>query len=288
MLAAAERLPGRKRYHPASASRLGGEVMKLVRVLIQAAVLAMPFQLGAQELTANFESSATWRCVEDNAKKQPQIAIGPYGTDGSRGARVAYRGFDRGSERVHFQCALPKPGPEYTLEYSIRFDRDFQFVKGGKLPGLGPDLPMTGGHGIKADRWSVRPMFLTRGGLDAYVYHQDQPKGTGDPIIAKGFLFQKDRYYHIAVYVKVNSSPDARDGTVRLYVDNQPVAERSDLRYRAVSGNSALVAKFIFSTFHGGESPEWAPRDQAGKFTTVYADFDNFVAYPGEPRLGSK
>jgi hypothetical protein len=59
--------------------------------------------------------------------------------------------------------------------------------------------------------------------------------------------------------------------------------ERSGIRYRGVGGDRALVTSMLFSTFHGGGDPTRAPKDNEGKYTTVYADFDNFDAAAGPP-----
>ena len=38
----------------------------------------------------------------------------------------------------------------------------------------------------------------------------------------------------------------------------------------------------MFSTFHGGHSPSWAPKDGNGDYITVRAWFDNIAVYPGK------
>jgi len=257
---------------------------RLLACTLGLAALALPCA-SAWAQSEDFDRGGEWSCVEDAVKRSPDIKVGDFGDAKSKGIQVSYVGFERGSRRVSFRCPVATPGPEYTLQYNVRFGDDFQFVKGGKLPGLGPEKPMTGGHGVRADGWSVRPMFLTNGGLNAYVYHQDQPKNIGDPMRAEGFAFEKSRYYRITIYVKVNSAPDKRDGVVKMYVDDRVFVDRANVRFRAVDGKQANVASFLFSTFHGGEGADWAPRDPAGKFTTVHADFDNFIVYPGPPRL---
>ncbi len=63
------------------------------------------------------------------------------GVGHSRALRVTYAGNAHGSERVVGVMPLPVPGIERTLAYDVRFDRDFQFVLGGKLHGLGIASP---------------------------------------------------------------------------------------------------------------------------------------------------
>jgi hypothetical protein len=142
---------------------------------------------------------------------------------------------------------------------------------------------MSGGDGIAPDGWSARVAFRKDGGVETYVYNQSQSGDFGQIDRAKDFRFEPGRFYKVALYVKVNSSGAASDGIVRLYVDDKLLVERTNIRYRAVDGNKALISRVLFSTFHGGGTPEWAPKDKTGKFTAVYADFDNFEVSKGAP-----
>jgi hypothetical protein len=64
-------------------------------------------------------------------------------------------------------------------------------------------------------------------------------------------------------------------------VDGKEVNKESAVTFRASDDKSTLISTMLFSTFHGGESPAHAPTDKAGKYTTVYADFDNFTVKKG-------
>lgn len=66
------------------------------------------------------------------------------GPDGTDAIRVAYVGSEQGSERVIVRVPLGFATEVATLSFDVRFDRDFQWVKGGKLHGLGPKRPVTG------------------------------------------------------------------------------------------------------------------------------------------------
>ena len=67
-----------------------------------------------------------------------------------------------------------------------------------------------------------------------------------------------------------------------VYVDGKLIQRYEDLRLRDSAGDESLINKFMFSSFHGGHMPEWAPRDEQGDYTTVYATFDNIAVYEGE------
>ena len=221
-------------------------------------------------------------CLRSQLAVRPTTALGPYGRD-SAGVRVGYVGYPQGSQRIVFRCPLPTKGEEYTFSYDVRFDKDFQFVRGGKLHGLGPDRVMSGGNGTALDGWSARVVFHREGRVGTYVYNQEQKGRFGLVDWAEGFRFEPGRFYRVTLYARVNSAADAGDGVVRLYIDAKKLVERSGIRYRGVGGDRALITSMLFSTFHGGGDPTWAPKDNEGKYTTVYADFDNFDAAAGPP-----
>jgi hypothetical protein len=178
---------------------------------------------------------------------------------------------------------LPEPGYECSLNYDERFDKDFQFVKGGKLLGLGPERHITGGRPIVPEGWSARVTFKEGGAARLYTYHQDQPGQYGDRLpVEEPFYFQQDQYYAVSLHVRVNESADAANGFSRLYVDGDLVDSHEGLRFRREDSDASLINKFMFSSFHGGHEPEWAPRDAEGNFTTVHAVFDNISVYEGE------
>ncbi|MCW8924767.1 MAG: sulfatase [Xanthomonadales bacterium] len=205
------------------------------------------------------------------------------GVAGSTGLRAEYTGFEKGSERIGKHLFLPEPGLEFSLNYDVSFDKDFQFVKGGKLLGLGPARHITGGRPIIPEGWSARVTFKDGGGIKLYTYHQDMQGQYGDRgYIQQPFTFEKERYYSVSLHVRVNDPPEASNGFSRLYVDGKLIERHENLRLRGTGGDATLVNKFMFSSFHGGHSPDNAPRDKAGNYTTVYATFDNISVYPGE------
>ncbi len=203
------------------------------------------------------------------------------GPDGSNAIRVSYEGYDRGSKRVVVRHILPGKLKEATLSYRVRFADDFQFVRGGKLHGLGPQQPITGGKDMKADGWSARVMWKENGSLRTYIYHQDKPGEWGDSQMADDFYFQRGRWYSVSIQVRVNSGPDIADGFTRVYIDGKLVVAHENLRFRGVGGDRALISQLLFSTFHGGNQPEWAPTKVDGSYATVTADFDEIAVYEG-------
>ena len=94
--------------------------------------------------------------------------------------------------------------------------------------------------------------------------------------------FAPGRYYAVSLHVRVNESPDRADGFVRLYIDGVLVERHERLKLRGVASDDTLVSGFLFSTFHGGNDPSWAPKNADGSYATVTAWFDNFAVWRGE------
>ncbi len=220
----------------------------------------------------------------DQLLQHEKLSLAPgAGVRASTGLRAEYTGSDRGSERIISHLFLPEPGSEFSLNYDVRFDRDFQFVRGGKLLGLGPDKHITGGRPMVPSGWSARVTFKQGGAVRLYTYHQVMQGQYGERgVLQKPFTFEKERYYSVSLHVRVNDPPDASNGLSRLYVDGELIEQHENLRLRSTGGEETLINKFMFSSFHGGHMPEWAPRDTDGNYTTVYATFDNISVYEGE------
>lgn len=205
------------------------------------------------------------------------------GVGGGKALKATYVGGEMGSERLVRHLPLGERGLEYTLNYDVKFDRDFQFVRGGKLHGLGPDKPVTGGDPIRPDGWSARVMWREGGHAELYTYHQAQQDKYGDHgTVVKPLSFVQGRYYAVSLHVRVNTSPGTADGFVRLYVDGVLTERHEGLKLRGVSGDDALISSFLFSTFHGGNDPSWAPKRADGSYANVHAFFDNFAVWRGE------
>lgn len=199
------------------------------------------------------------------------------GTDGSDAIKVIYRGYERGSRRVTVRSPLPEPATAYTLSFAVKFCEGFDFARGGKLHGLGPKKPVTGGKPVTPDGWSARLMFRRGGGLMTYVYHQDLPGKFAQAKVAPNFSFVPGRYYRIDMRVTLNEPARAANGKMEVWVDRQKLIEHAGLRLRAAEGAGGLVQTLLFSTFHGGNSPAWAPRTADGDYKIDCAYFDDWA-----------
>jgi hypothetical protein len=203
------------------------------------------------------------------------------GPDGKAAIRVDYVGYDRGSKRVVVRHKLPAAGDEMTLCYNVKFDEDFPFVRGGKLHGLGPARPITGGRPMRPDGWSARVMFKKDAGLATYLYTQGKDTKWGIGQRADNFRFQPGRWHAVSIHVRLNTAPDKADGFTHVYVDGKRVIQHDNVHFRAATGAKTAIQQVLFSTFHGGSSPAWAPKDADGNYITTHAWFHSLAVHRG-------
>lgn len=202
------------------------------------------------------------------------------GLDGSDAIKVAYVGYERGSKRVVVRYPLTEQVLEATLYYDVCFDKDFEWVIGGKLHGLGPKSPITGGKPRRPDGWSARITFKEDGHCATYLYDQDPVKTYGIGEKTPMPVFNAGQWHHVALEVKLND-PGKSNGHARIIIDGKVVMLSENIEFRGQGGAETEIQQFLFSTFHGGHSPKNAPVDEHGNPTTVYALFDNFRVVKG-------
>jgi hypothetical protein len=146
------------------------------------------------------------------------------------------------------------PAEEYYLSYKIRFQQGFDFRRGGKLPGLasGDGKYSNGLHPVDGDGWTARLMPKESHWGDSWRINASIKPNT---------------WQTITQHIRLNS-PGKSNGLYAIWVNGEKVTERNDMLWRYA--NKGLIDSFIFSTFHGGNTQDWAPRWDS------HADFDDF------------
>jgi hypothetical protein len=145
------------------------------------------------------------------------------------------------------------------LSYTLRFSKGFDFVKGGKLPGLcgGPDNVSGGRRATGTNGFSARLMWRRDGRGEAYVYHKNQPGDYGDSFaFPENFRFPTETPVQVRIAVTMNAV-GKRDGSLRVWINDKLMVKRSDMEWRTV--DSYGVDGLYFETFHGGGDASWAP-----------------------------
>lgn len=200
--------------------------------------------------------------------------------------------FDQGYEAVE-------------LEYRLKFEDGFDFVRGGKLPGLAGGAANSGGNTPNGtDGFSARMHWRTNGSsgsplnsnetdranIAQYLYHPDQVTNGGvngddldwdDGPSGNWEEFESDRWYHLRHRIilntpGVNGGEGLHDGVVQAWLDGVQVLDIDNIRFRDVE--SLQIDLMYFSTFFGGGSQSWA----TSKDEVAY--FDDFkITALGQP-----
>jgi hypothetical protein len=166
-----------------------------------------------------------------------------------------------------------------TLQYSIFFPKGFNFVKGGKLPGLYGGHPSCSGGNAAVDCFSTRFMFRTNGMGELYTY-LDQSKQVpgfckipplticnpsyGDSIGRGAIQFTPGQWTTVKQTITLNT-PGMNNGKLAVFLNGKQVFSFDQVSWR----NMASV-KFVgldFETFFGGSDSSWAtPMSQSVYF----------------------
>ena len=203
--------------------------------------------------------------------------------DGVKEGRVSVVRRDAGNA-LRITCAAGKVGPaeggagwrwpvdradSMTLSYTLHFDPDFEFVKGGKLPGLsgGPESVTGGRPATGTNGFSARLMWRRDGRGEAYIYHMHQPGKYGESFrFPDEFRFPRGEPVQVRLQVAMIRAGQ-RDGQLRVWIQRKDAAERlmverRDMEWRSVETFAADSVQF--EVFHGGDDPTWAPTKACG------------------------
>lgn len=153
------------------------------------------------------------------------------------------------------------------LSYWLKFEKGFDFVKGGKLPGLFGGRVTSGRHiPDGADGFSTRYMWRARGRAEVYSYlptsvAHGTSLGRGD------WSWPTGTWTNIEQHVELNT-PGTDDGLVEVWLNGQKVLKMPGLDFRSTT--ALKIQGLFFSTFFGGGDSSWStPRTQWSQF----ADF---------------
>lgn len=161
------------------------------------------------------------------------------------------------------KCLNWKPklgGKFHALEYSywVKFADNFDFVRGGKLPGIGNNHAATGGNKATGENgWSIRVMWNHDGKLGQYVYYPDQHRRYGDFFPWDAPAIRKGQWYQIKTQVHLNKAGQ-RNGTIKTWLNGRLVLNKTDLRFQ--NADNLPIERLLFSVFYGGNDHTWAPK----------------------------
>ncbi len=186
---------------------------------------------------------------------------------------------DNGSDRVLMASNL-KQHRTYRVMTSVflepGWDWGGEVSQGGKIAfGVGGGSVPSGGT-VDPSGFTARLMW--RGAQDGsakmgiYSYAADRPKKYGEDN-----LFKDDarigEWMDIIYEIKLNSSVNTSDGSMRAWVDGELVLDRQNVGWQ-LDGNSPVIDTLYYSSFYGGSTNAWSPD------RTTHAKFKNICWAP--------
>jgi hypothetical protein len=184
-----------------------------------------------------------------------------------------------GQNGVVLFADLPGQNDSACVSYRIRFDANFDWSLGGKLPGLSgvapgvaPGAP-SGGHPT-SEGWSGRMMWLGSGSYNfvkasnmavSYMYHPGQSNQYGDNI-QWNKAFAEGQWHEVKQCYTMNTV-GKNDGRLQAWFDGRLVVDDNAFVYR--TRNDVHISHLMWSVFRGGATLDWAGS------RTGYVDFDD-------------
>lgn len=163
------------------------------------------------------------------------------------------------SSEVKWLLPIPE-GNEYYYEYNLKFGADFDFVKGGKLPGLGCGLRPNLSPQRNRPLWSTRFQWAVNGGASY--------KTTGVSVVPLKkdnvrIVFQPMQWYRVQCRIKINT-PNVSDGILQVWFDGIQI--HNDTAVSFTDDPDFGIEWFYFGTFFGGNKSDFA----ATKVETIF------------------
>ncbi|KAI8092688.1 uncharacterized protein BX664DRAFT_293900 [Halteromyces radiatus] len=170
--------------------------------------------------------------------------------------------------------SLSRPAASLDFSYKVYFPKNFDFVKGGKLPGL------FGGHeqcsdGTKSSTcFSTRFMWRENGKGEIYAYipsrlqtkHLCQTNGNicnsayGYSLGRGSWTFKTNAWNTVRQVITLNTL-GKQDGDITIYINGNQVYKQSNLVYRTSATNNEFG--IVFDTFFGGSTSDFkTPKTQ--------------------------
>ena len=179
----------------------------------------------------------------------------------------------------------------YTMEYKLRFGSNWDFARGGKLPGLAGGVRPAGGNPSR-DGMSARLMWRDDNEFDGnysgpkktYIemYHYwlgqaiayeggDNLRKTGD----RTYMQDVSNSTWYTLKIRVNRGSSSSDGRLRCWINGVKKYDHNH-RYLESGANWKLNAAWLHF-FYGGNDGSWAPsRDTHLFFDNLKVDNDWF------------
>jgi len=238
------------------------------------ALLVSQWSLGKGRIQDNPQNLAF---VDDPFPNSPPLGTNSSASSTSPVLRVTYPegsfSHDTGGAQLYTLWNTTDGSSFNTMmvTYEVAFDAGFDWVKGGKLPGLRGGLNSSGcSGGNKSDGlecFSSRIMWRASGHGENYAYIPTTNglcsragiicnSDYGISLQRGAFAFVKGKWNRITMLVQMNSPPTSPNGNIAVYFNDLPAISKSSLQIRAA--DSVAANGLYLSTFFGGSDASWA------------------------------
>lgn len=250
-------------------------------------------KLDITDLLNNWENSDSWNIVQydygkdqtsyDSGKEAIRVLYSKGSWAPSAGETDGYGGFNFYASPATF------PTNEACLQYNLKFEQNFDWVKGGKLPGMWIGNIGASGGNHDVNGYSYRSAWHANGAAQAYLYIPKQQSPDlgkqpgfinsdvyGDALWRGQFAFDTNTWYSVKLYIKLNTFNGASphyDGVIGMAINNTThMFDKivwTDNKQHTING-------IMMDTFFGGSDISWASSQ------TTYSYFRNFVVSRGK------
>ncbi|MBF7073740.1 hypothetical protein ISG33_10060 [Glaciecola sp. MH2013] len=219
-----------------------------------------------------------WSSRYAKGPDEGRVTITNSGVSG-KAARILYPAGGNQSSRsgATWETDIQVSADELYMAYWVKFDADFQFVKGGKLPGLAGSTSFPYGD----NDFTTRLMWREEGKLEFYLHgfklnneEGSEPYRVFWDDFGEHARVIPGQWHHIEIRQRLNT-PGMRNGRLQGWLDGVlMIDDSSNSGVRDGGQSSTKINQLYFSTFFGGSS---APASQWQPTQDVYATFDDFI-----------
>ncbi len=155
---------------------------------------------------------------------------------------------------VQFKVPIA-PRADYNFEYRAKFNPGFEWMLGGKMPGLvGGSAPT--GCVSDTNGMSARYMWQANGGARLYLYYASKPASLpcGDGIAWSPLhdFAPSGEWHTLRQHIRLNTTFAPANGIVEIWFDGKPVLRRTNVLFRKNASAKWSIDGIYFSTFFGG------------------------------------
>jgi len=229
--------------------------------------------LSVKDLVDNWEKSSDWNITKfiygkdnvnliNNSYIKVEYEAGSYANDG---------GF-----KFYSQPPFIFPSSSACFSYLVRFPNNFDFVRGGKLPGMWlGQIGANGGRNLD-DGFSSRFMWRDSGNAEVYLYiprnqtreyyNMTLDNNRFGNSLWRGLInLRLNIWNNMTMCIRVNNF-NSYDGIIKVIVNNVTL-EYNKLKW---NNNNELISGLMMNTFFGGSDISWAPDEDTA---TYFANF---------------